>query len=84
MSTDKPSGSTPESEQLRLGCPGPAGGGPDAVVPENAERVIRAALGEDNLIKDMDGRPRGAAQTFMLLALAHENDILRSLRSRTW
>ena len=53
-------------------------------MPENAERVIRAALGEDNLIKDMDGRARGAAQTFMLLALAHENDILRSLRSRTW
>lgn len=48
--------------------------GPDAMVPENAERVIRAALGEDDLIKDMDGRAYGGAQTAVVMALALEND----------
>jgi hypothetical protein len=48
--------------------------GPDAVVPENAERAIRAALGEADLIKDMDGRALGTAYTSVLFALAHEND----------
>lgn len=48
--------------------------GPDAMVPENAERVIRAALGEGDLIKDMDGRAYGGARTAVLMALALEND----------
>jgi hypothetical protein len=47
--------------------------GPEAVAPEDAERVIRAALGEDHLIDAMDGRAYGAAQTAMLFAIAHEN-----------
>lgn len=47
--------------------------GPEAVTPEDAERVIRAALGEDHLLDAMDGRAYGAAQTSMLFALAHEH-----------
>ena len=47
--------------------------GPEAVPPEDAERVIRAALGEDHLIDAMDGRAYGAAQTSMLFAITHEN-----------
>jgi hypothetical protein len=47
--------------------------GPEAVAPEDAERVIRAALGEDHLIDAMDGRTYGAAQTSMLFAITHEN-----------
>ena len=47
--------------------------GPEAVAPEDAERVIRAALGEDHLLDATDGRAYGAAQTSMLFALTHEN-----------
>ncbi len=47
--------------------------GPETVAPEDAERVIRAALGEDHLIDTMDGRTYGAAQTSMLFAITHEN-----------
>lgn len=47
--------------------------GPETVAPEDAERVIRATLGEDHLIDAMDGRTYGAAQTSMLFAITHEN-----------
>jgi hypothetical protein len=48
--------------------------GPEAMVPEDAERVIRAALGESDLIDDMDGKAYGRAQVAVLLAITHEND----------
>jgi hypothetical protein len=48
--------------------------GPETVAPADAERVIRAVLGEDDLVETMDGRAYGAAQTSMLFALTHEND----------
>lgn len=48
--------------------------GPDSVVPEDAERVIRGALGDDEATKGMSGQARGAAQTSMLLAIALENE----------
>lgn len=48
--------------------------GPWAVAPEDAERVIRAALGEDHLAAAMDGQAYGEAQTSMLFALTHEGD----------
>lgn len=48
--------------------------GPEAMVPEDAERVIRAALGEDDLINDMSGKAYGAAQVSVLFAITHEND----------
>jgi hypothetical protein len=40
-----------------------------AVSAEDAESVIRAALGEDDLIDTMDGYAFGAAQTAVLVAL---------------
>jgi hypothetical protein len=46
--------------------------GPDTVPPEDAERMIRAVLGEDDLIADMDARARGSAQTAMLYAIIRE------------
>jgi hypothetical protein len=45
----------------------------EQVTAEDAEHMIRAALGEDHLIDTMDGRAMGAAQTAMLFALVHEN-----------
>jgi hypothetical protein len=48
--------------------------GPEAMVPEDAERVIRAALGEEHLIDDMDGKAYGRAQVSVLFAITHEND----------
>jgi hypothetical protein len=47
--------------------------GPETVAPEDAEHVIRAVLGEGQLIDAMDGRTYGAAQTSMLFAIIHEN-----------
>jgi hypothetical protein len=46
--------------------------GPEAISAEAAEGVIRAALGEDDLIDSMDASTFGAAQTAMLIALVHE------------
>lgn len=43
------------------------------VSAEDAERVIRAALGEDQLLSEMDGRAIGGAQTAMLFALVQED-----------
>jgi len=43
-----------------------------AVPAEDAETVIRAAVGEDALIGALDGRAAGAAQTAMLFALTRE------------
>ncbi|HXL93518.1 MAG TPA: hypothetical protein VN969_31690 [Streptosporangiaceae bacterium] len=48
--------------------------GPDATSAEDAELVIRAALGEDDLIDSMDAYTFGAAQTAILIALAHDDD----------
>jgi hypothetical protein len=44
------------------------------VSADDAERVIRAALGEDHLLERMDGRAIGGAQTAMLFALVQEDD----------
>lgn len=44
------------------------------VSADDAERVIRAALGEDHLLGQMDGRAIGSAQTAMLFALVQEDD----------
>jgi hypothetical protein len=44
-----------------------------AVSAEDAESVIRAALGEDDLIDAMDGYAFGAAQTAVLVALVRAN-----------
>jgi len=41
---------------------------------EDAERVIRAALGENHLIDTLDWRSIGAAQTAVLFALVHEDN----------
>jgi len=46
----------------------------EMVGAEDAERVIRAALGEDHLIDTLDWRSVGAAQTAVLFALVHEDD----------
>lgn len=48
--------------------------GPDTVPAEDAERMIRAVLGEEQLVANMDTRARGAAQTAMLYAMVHEQD----------
>jgi hypothetical protein len=47
--------------------------GPEAINAEDAERAIRAALGEDDLIDSMDTSTFGAAQTAMLIALVHQD-----------
>jgi hypothetical protein len=44
----------------------------EIVAAEDAEHMIRAALGEDHLVDNMNGRAMGAAQTAMLFALVHE------------
>jgi hypothetical protein len=44
----------------------------ELVAAEDAEKVIRAALGEEHLVDDMDGRRFGSAQTAMLFALTHD------------
>src|SRR5262249_10981573 len=46
----------------------------EMVGAEEAERVIRAALGEDHLIDTLDWRSISAAQTAVLFALVHEDD----------
>lgn len=48
--------------------------GPDTAPPEAAEKVIRAALGEEHLLEGTDLRVVAAARTSMLFALTHEND----------
>lgn len=42
--------------------------------PEDAEKVIRGFLGEEELLATVDIRARGAAQNAMLFAITHEND----------
>jgi hypothetical protein len=45
------------------------------IVPaEDAETVILASTGDDDLIGVLDGRRSGAAQTAMLFALTRENE----------
>jgi|GEM_PF-1915591 len=46
----------------------------EMVGAEDAERVIRAALGENHLIDTLDWRSIGAAQTAVLFALVHEDN----------
>jgi hypothetical protein len=48
--------------------------GPDSGSPEDAEKVLRGALGEEELLSDVDIRARAAAQNAMLFAITHEND----------
>jgi hypothetical protein len=48
--------------------------GPEAISAADAERVIRVALGEENLMSQVDKRTMGSAQTAMLFALVHERD----------
>lgn len=48
--------------------------GPDSGPPENAEKVLRGTLGEEELLASLDARARGAAQIAMLFAITHEND----------
>jgi hypothetical protein len=48
--------------------------GPDSAPPEDAERVIRAALDGESLRASMGTRRLAAAQTFMLFAITHETD----------
>jgi hypothetical protein len=42
--------------------------------PEDAEKVLRGVLGEEELLASVDMRARGAAQNAMLFAITHEND----------
>lgn len=51
----------------------------EAVPAEDAETVIRAALGEADLIDRLDGHAYGAAQTAMLFALTRDNDDIDAL-----
>lgn len=46
----------------------------EAVPAEDAEAVIRAALGEDDLIDQLNGHAFGAAQTAMLFALTRDGE----------
>jgi hypothetical protein len=46
--------------------------GPETVSAEDAERVIRAVLGEDHLADDMSALARGQAQTAMLIAIVRD------------
>jgi hypothetical protein len=45
----------------------------ERVEAEDAERMIRAALGEDHLVDNMGGRAMGAAQTAMLFAMVRDS-----------
>jgi hypothetical protein len=51
----------------------------EAVPAEDAETVIRAALGEDDLIDRLDGHAYGAAQTAMLFALTRGDHDVEAL-----
>jgi len=44
----------------------------EVVSAQDAESMIRGALGEDHLLDSMDVRRMGAAQTAMLFAIVHE------------
>jgi hypothetical protein len=46
--------------------------GPETVSAEDAERVIRAVLGEEDLANDMSAYARGEAQTAMLIAIVRD------------
>lgn len=46
-----------------------------AVRAEDAEKLIRAALGEDHLLQELTGQVKGAAQTALLFALIQESDV---------
>lgn len=46
--------------------------GPETISAEDAEHVIRAALGEENLTNNMSAYARGQAQTVMLVALVRD------------
>ena len=46
--------------------------GPETVSAEDAERVIEAVLGEEDLANDMSAYARGEAQTAMLIALVRD------------
>jgi hypothetical protein len=46
--------------------------GPETVSAEHAEHVIRAVLGEEELVADMSAYDRSAARTAMLIALVRD------------
>ena len=46
--------------------------GPETVSAEDAERVIRAVLGKENLVNNMSAYARGEARTAMLVALVRD------------
>ena len=46
----------------------------EKVAAEDAEYMIRAALGEDHLMNSLDGRAMGLAQAAMLFALVREGN----------
>lgn len=46
--------------------------GTETVSAEDAERVIRAVLGEEGITSDMSAYARGEAQTAMLIAIVRE------------
>lgn len=48
--------------------------GSDTVPAEDAEKVLRATPGHEDLLTTMNARARGAAQSAMLFALTHEKD----------
>jgi hypothetical protein len=56
----------------KFGTAGYASDRAEAVPAEDAEAVIRAALGEDDLVDGLNGQAFGAAQTAMLFALTRD------------
>lgn len=48
--------------------------GPDTIPAEDAEKVLRATPGHEDILTSMNARARAGAQTAMLFALTHEND----------
>lgn len=50
----------------------------ETVTADDAERAIRAVLGEDHLLDTMNGKAYGAAQAAMLFAITHENEEARA------
>jgi hypothetical protein len=50
----------------------------EAVTADDAEKAIRAVLGEDILLGTMNGKAYGATQAAMLFAITHETEDARS------
>jgi hypothetical protein len=50
----------------------------ETVTADDAEKAIRAVLGEEDFLDTMDGRAYAAAQAAMLFAITHENEETRA------